>query len=149
MVELSHVTHLPRTPDYVRGLLNLRGHVIPVVDLRAKLGLGQTPDTVDTCVIVSEVTIEGERTRIGALADAVREVTEIDRATMTEPPSLGTLVNADFIGGLARSGDDLVMVLDFDRLFEGEALQLPGNASLTELVEGEAGSGGDRVGAPA
>lgn len=135
VVELSHVTRLPRTPHFIRGLLNLRGHVIPVVDMRAKLGLGTSPDTVDTCVIVTEVTLGGEATVVGALADAVREVTELERASIVPPPNLGTVVRSDFIEGLGRKEEELIMILDFDRLFSGTDLALPTDAdSLTALM---------------
>ena len=137
VVELSHVTHLPRTPSFVRGLLNLRGHVIPVIDLRNKLGLGPTPDTIDTCVIVSEVVFATERTRIGALADCVREVAEVESSTLVPAPTLGTLVRSDFVEGLARQGDDLVMILDFDTLFAGDDLSLPEGAQSLTMLMGE------------
>ena len=119
--ELGNVTRIPRSDPSIRGLLNLRGLVIPVVDLRSMLGFSATEDTIDTCVIVAEVQKGEERTLIGALADAVDEVTEIDRSTLVPPPTLGTQVPADFIQGLARREDGLLMILDLDRLSNSTA----------------------------
>ncbi len=118
VVEFDSVTRVPRSRPYVRGLLNLRGNVLPVVDLRKKLGLGDTAKTVDTCVIVVEVEVEGESIVVGALADAVREVATLpEGGGLDQVPSYGLEVPAEFLHGLVRREHDLVLVLHPDRAF--------------------------------
>src|SRR5512140_2425288 len=78
VLEVTSVTKVPRTPDFMRGVINLRGNVVPVVDMRLKLGLTQTERTVNTCVVIAEVEVDGESTVLGALTDSVQEVIELD-----------------------------------------------------------------------
>lgn len=132
VVEVAPMTRLPGSSDAVRGLLNLRGRVIPVVDLSAQLDLGPTADTVDTCIIVAELQVGEETAIVGALSDAVKEVTEVAPSTLIPPPTLGTLVQPEFIRSLAQVGEDLVVVLDFDRLFQKGDLGLDGPEEAKE-----------------
>ena len=78
MLEYSTVTKVPQTPEFMRGVINLRGSVVPVVDLRLKFGMTETSKTVNTCVIITEVSLDGETTVLGALADSVQEVHEFE-----------------------------------------------------------------------
>lgn len=117
VVEFSHVTKVPKARPYVRGLLNLRGSIIPVVDLRAKLGMEPTHRTVNTCVIVIEVVMAESRLVVGALADSVREVTELPVQTGDDIPNYGLDVPSSFLDGIAQQADRLVLVLEPDNLF--------------------------------
>jgi purine-binding chemotaxis protein CheW len=118
----KNITRIPRTPEYMRGVLNLRGHALPVVDLRQKFGMRKTEMTVDTCVIVIESRDEGETMELGALADSVQEVVELPPESIDPPPRMGTAVDPAFIRGMGRLGERFVIVLDADRVFSTEEL---------------------------
>jgi len=120
VLEFSTVTKVPRTPDFMRGVINLRGNVVPVVDMRLKLGLTQTVRTVDTCVVIAEVEVDGERTILGALADSVQEVVELDGASIVPAPRMGTRIDASVIRGMGRRDEEFVIILDIDRVFSGD-----------------------------
>lgn len=122
VLEVTEITRVPRAPSFVRGVTNLRGSVVPVVDLREKFGLGTTPTTVDTCIVIAEVTIDEERTVIGALADSVQEVVELAKEQIAPPPRMGTRLRTKFIAGMGRRDDTLVMVLNIDEVFSSEEL---------------------------
>ena len=121
MLEFTRATKVPRTPESVRGVINLRGSVVPVVDLRLKLGLGRTETTIDTCVVIVEVEHHQEKLVLGALADSVQEVINLERENIEPPPRMGTRVNTDFIRGIGKRDEQFIMILDLARvLTEGE-----------------------------
>ena len=120
IVEQSAVTRLPKTPVWMRGLINLRGNVLPVIDLKMKLGMGATLETVDTCTIVVEVTLDGELYVVGLLADSVSEVFELAEAQMEAAPQFGTRLSTEFIKGMGRVGQNLIILLDAESVFTGE-----------------------------
>jgi purine-binding chemotaxis protein CheW len=120
VLEFSTVTKVPRTPDFMRGVINLRGSVVPVVDLRLKFGLSQTERTVDTCVIIAEVDIDGEPTVLGVLADSVQEVIELDEANILPAPRMGTRIDTSVIRGMGKRDEEFVIILDIDRVFAGD-----------------------------
>jgi len=122
VLEYSKVTKVPRTPDYMRGVINLRGRVVPVLDLKLRFGMSRTEQTVNTCVIIVEVNMEGEKMIIGALADSVQEVIEMDASVIEPPPKIGTKLNTDFIRGMGKRDEQFVIILDIDRVFSGENL---------------------------
>lgn len=112
IIKLMPITDVPRMPGYVRGVINLRGKVIPVVDLRTKLGLVSIDDTEETCIIVMDVTNDGQSTMTGILVDTVSEVLEIAVEQIEEPPSIGTAIDIDFIMGMGKINDDVKILLD-------------------------------------
>lgn len=122
VLELLRITRIPRMPVFMRGIINVRGHAVPVVDMRLKFDLEATEETVDTCIIIVEVVTDGESSTIGALVDAVNEVAEFTEETIEQPPRMGLAVDASFIQGMARQNDEFVMVLDVDRVFSGEEM---------------------------
>ncbi len=124
VLDLETVTKVPRTPNFMRGVINLRGGVVPVVDMRIKFGMPQAADTVDTCIVVMEVELEGEMTVIGALADSVREVFALNPDQIEPPPSIGTKLNTDFIKGMGKQGEHFIIVLDIDQVFSADELAL-------------------------
>lgn len=115
VLEVPAITRIPRVPDHLLGVINLRGNAASIVDVRRKFGMPPTACTRDTCVIVVEREFEGERLAVGLLADAVREVQEIDPADVLPTPEMGLPVEARFIGGVARQGDAFVLLLDAER----------------------------------
>ena len=141
VLDLSDITKVPRTPDFMRGVINLRGAVVPVVDMRVKFGLPVLEDTVDTCIIVAEVDMDGEITVIGALADSVREVFQIDEAEIEPPPSIGMQLDTEFIRGMGKQGEEFIIILDVNRIFSSEELtRFVEQVALPDPVEGvEAG----------
>jgi len=124
VLDLETVTKVPRTPHFMRGVINLRGRVVPVVDMRIKFGMPQAVDTIDTCIVVMEVDVEGEMTVIGALADSVREVFALNPDQIEPPPSIGTKLNTDFIKGMGKQGEHFIIVLDIDKVFSADELTL-------------------------
>jgi purine-binding chemotaxis protein CheW len=124
VLDLASVTKVPHTPDFMRGVINLRGNVVPVMDMRAKFGLPAVEDTVDTCIVVVEVNFGGEITVIGALADSVQEVFELGNDQIEPPPSIGTRLDTEFIRGMGKKGDRFIIILDIDKVFSVDELTL-------------------------
>ncbi len=123
VLEFTAVTKVPRTPDFMRGVINLRGNVVPVVDMRLKLGLTQTEKTVDTCVVITEVDVDGEKTVLGALADSVQEVIELDAGQIVPPPRMGTRIDTEVIRGMGKRDDHFLIILDIDRVFTADEMR--------------------------
>ncbi|MEO5379153.1 MAG: chemotaxis protein CheW [Magnetococcus sp. DMHC-6] len=123
VLEFAKVTKVPRTPEYMLGVINLRGSVVPVVDMRAKFHLSMQARTVDTCIIIIEVSDEdGERMIIGAMADSVREVFEFSPDQIDPPPKIGVSLRTDFIQGMGKFKDQFIIILDTDKVFSAEDL---------------------------
>jgi len=117
ILEFTSITKVPQTPEFMRGVINLRGSVVPVIDLRLNFGMTSTEQTVNTCIIVVEVSLDGEVIVLGALADSVQEVVEMEPDKIEPAPHLGTKLNTDFIKGMGKINDDFVMILDIDKVF--------------------------------
>jgi purine-binding chemotaxis protein CheW len=117
VLELLPFTKIPRMPDYMKGVINIRGSVVPVVDLRQKFGMPTAEDTVDTSIIVMDVGVGGERITVGCLADSVEEVIDIPPDSVEPAPSFGTKVDTEFIEGIAKRDDQFIIVLDINRVF--------------------------------
>jgi purine-binding chemotaxis protein CheW len=118
VLEFTTVTKVPQTPDYMRGVINLRGGIVPVVDMRLKFGMDETEKAINTCVIITEVELDGgETTVIGALADSVQEVFDMHADDIEPAPRLGTQLNTEFLKGMGKKGDEFVLILDIDRIF--------------------------------
>ena len=124
ILSVISVTSVPQTPDYMLGVINLRGQVVPVIDMRLKLGLSATAETQDTCIIVVEVLVDGEPIVVGALADAVREVLEIKSDDIEPPPRLGTRLKTEFIKGMGKIDEEFLILLDIDKIFNSDELSL-------------------------
>lgn len=117
ILDFVPATKVPKTPDFMRGVINLRGGVVPVVDMKLKFGLEPTEKMVDTCIIVLEVMIDDETTIVGALADSVQEVVELDSAQIEPPPRMGMRFSIDFIRGIGKLNDEFIIILDTDKVF--------------------------------
>lgn len=122
ILEMTTITRVPQTQDFMRGLINLRGSVVPVVDLRLKFGMTATEQTVNTCIIVTEVGVGGETIQIGALADSVKEVSEMEPAQIEAAPHIGTKLDINFIKGMGKQESNFVMILDIDKVFTTDEL---------------------------
>jgi len=122
IVEYEPVTKIPRTPAWVRGVMNLRGSVAPVVDLAIKFG--QTPSEVGklTCVVIVEVELEGEAAVMGVITDAVSRVIDLKPEEIEPPPAFGTRVRVDYVLGMARSGKKFCLLLDTDAVLSADEM---------------------------
>ncbi len=131
IIEYGTVTKVPSTPPSIRGVINLRGSVVPVVDLAAKFGLPESPVTRRTCVIIIEVTLDGDRTMMGVVVDAVGQVMDLAPQDIEATPAFGTRVRLDYLLGLGKVGKRFILILDIDRvlatneLLAAAALQAP------------------------
>jgi purine-binding chemotaxis protein CheW len=123
VLAFTSATKVPRTPDFMRGVINLRGHVVPVIDLRLKFGLARTETTVNTCVVILEVETAGGPIVLGALADSVQEVIELASDQLAPPPRIGTRIDVDYIRGIGRRDDDFIMILDIDRVLTADDIR--------------------------
>lgn len=141
VLDYTDITKVPKMPKFMRGVINLRGGVVPVIDLRLKFGLSITENTVDTCIIIMEITLDGETTLLGALADSVQEVISLDSGQIEPPPKIGTRLNTEFIKGMGKKNDDFIIILDIDRVFSSEELSLVQSVdeSAAEVHEAQAG----------
>ena len=124
VIELVSVTRIPKTPPFMRGVINLRGHAVPVVDLRIKFDMPKVADTVNTCIIIVDVEVEGENCFMGAIVDSVREVFEMTSDQINPPPRMGTSIRADFIRGMGKQNEEFIMILDIGKVFSQEELAL-------------------------
>ena len=111
------ITPVPRSPEYMKGVINLRGMVLPVVDTRLKFGMSETVFTKDTCILILNVVIDGEMISVGGLVDSVQDVLEINDKEVVPPPSIGNKYKAEFINGVIRINDNFIMLLDMDKIF--------------------------------
>src|SRR6201996_7549734 len=122
VLDFTTITKIPRTPDFMSGVINLRGNVVPVVDLRLCFEMSKTVKTVNTCIVVVEVLLDGESTVIGALADSVEEVIDLEPDQIQPAPRIGTQIRTDFIRGMGKRDAQFVMILDIDRVFSADEL---------------------------
>ncbi len=122
ILEVPHITKVPKSPAFMRGVINLRGTVLPVVDTRLKFGMKEISDTVNTCIIVFNINFDGEAMMVGALVDAVQEVFEMDEDNLMPPPSIGGKFKTEFIRGMAKKNEDFVMVLEVDKIFSNDEI---------------------------
>jgi len=119
IIGVMTATKMPRMPAFVRGIINLRGKLIPVIDMRSKFSLPSQEDTAKTCIIVVQVAIENERVTMGICVDAVSEVLNIQQSELEPAPTFGTKLDTDFMLGLGKVGNKVVMLLDIDRVLTG------------------------------
>ena len=132
VLEVSTITRVPTAPDYMRGVVNVRGKAIPVVDLRMRFGLPPAVETVSTRTIVMELLLDGETTVLGGIADSVHEVIELDPSAINPPPRIAMRWKAEFIMGMGRRGDDFIIILDVNAVFASEDLALVEQAAKEE-----------------
>lgn len=124
VLEYTEITRVPRTPEFLRGVINVRGRAVPVVDLRLKFGMTRTVPTVNTCIIISEVELDGESTILGALADSVQEVFDLEPDQIEPAPRLGARINSDFIDGMGKQDEDFIIILNIDKVFSAQELSV-------------------------
>lgn len=125
IIGMMPITSVPRTPTFVKGVINLRGKVIPVMDLRLKFDMGEIPYTDRTCIIVVEIELKDSTVLIGIVVDAVSEVLNIQKEEIEETPAFGTSLNTEYILGMAKMEGGVKILLDIDKvLSQKEVTQL-------------------------
>jgi len=126
IIGYMEVTPVPQTPEFVKGVVNLRGKVIPVINLRSRFGMEETEVTDETCIIVVEVEFvteeESEEIQMGIVVDTVREVEDIPRGNIDEAPNFGGEVDTEYIAGMGKIEENVVILLDIDRVLTDEQL---------------------------
>jgi len=135
VLDFTTITKVPRTPEFMRGVINLRGSVVPVVDIKLKFGMPMTEKTVNTCIIITEVAVDGETTILGALADSVQEVIDLDPDHIEPAPKIGTKLKTEFIKGMGKQGEHFIILLDIDKVFSTEELALVKTDKVEEPAE--------------
>jgi len=126
ILQFEVVTRVPSVPPSIRGVINLRGAVVPVVDLAVKFGMPETAITKRTCILIVEAALGEERTVVGLMADAVREVLELGPEEIEKAPTFGTQVRVDFLLGMGKAGKGFVLLLDLDRVVSAGDRELAG-----------------------
>mgnify|MGYP000896870298 FL=1 len=124
VLDFTAITKIPKTPEYMRGVINLRGSVVPVIDLRLKFGMSRTETKVNTCIIVLEIDMDGETIILGALADSVQEVFDLEPEQIEPAPKFGTKFREEFLKGMGKKDETFIIILDIDKVFSGEELIL-------------------------
>ncbi len=137
VLDFTTITKVPRTPEFMRGVINLRGSVVPVVDMRLKFRMTRTEKTVNTCIIIVEVMVDGESIILGTLADSVQEVLDLDADHIEPAPRIGTKLNTEFIKGMGKRDAHFIIILDIDKVFSTEELALVQAEQATAAVKGE------------
>lgn len=132
ILEMPQITEVPKTPEYMVGVMNLRGTVLPVVDTRTKFGMTPTEITSNTCVLVLEVESKDSMLQIGAMVDSVDEVLEIEAHEIKESPTIGTKYNTDFILGMVQQDESFIMILDMDKVFTTDEIISLQNIDIEE-----------------
>lgn len=122
IIEYDIVTRVPGAPAWVRGVTNLRGSVLPVIDLALKLGLPASAPHRRSCIVVAEVSYQGEKLVLGVLADAIGQVVELSPGEVEPPPAFGAPVRMDYLVGMGRAGKKFILLLDLDRVLSGQEL---------------------------
>jgi purine-binding chemotaxis protein CheW len=117
ILEMSRITKIPKAPEYMKGVINLRGTVLPVVDLRIKFGLPEKETNIDTSIIVLSIDLNGESVLVGTLVDAVKEVLELKTNEIAPSPTIGSKYNSGFIEGMWRIDENFIMILDINKVF--------------------------------
>lgn len=123
IIQMQAITRIPRTPEFVRGVINLRGKVIPVVDLRRKFGLDHLEDTERTCIIVVQIRAQDHLMIMGVIIDEVREVLDIPEASIEDAPAFGASIDTEFILGMGKIGATVKILLDIDKVLSIQEIQ--------------------------
>ncbi len=131
VLDFTEITKIPQTPEFMKGVINLRGGVVPVVDMRLKFGMAETVRTVNTCIIIVEVNVEGETTVLGALVDSVQEVMDLEPGQIEPAPRIGTRLRTEFIRGMGKRDNHFIMILDIDKVFSADELAMVESAGAT------------------
>ena len=124
VLEVDTINKVPKMPSFMCGVINLRGNVVPVVDMSLKFGMPEIEKTVNTCIIIIEISIEKENVMLGAMVDSVKEVMTIDEESIEPPPKIGASLNTDFIRGMGKHNEEFIILLNLNKVFSPSELSL-------------------------
>ena len=122
ILEMTSITRVPKSPDYIKGVINLRGRVLPVIDARLKFGMEEAEYTNTTCIIVMDLEIDRKTIDIGTIVDEVLSVVEIETSQVEPPPNIGTKFNSEFIYGMAKVEEEFIMLIDMQHVLNSEEM---------------------------
>jgi purine-binding chemotaxis protein CheW len=137
ILEMARITEVPKAPDYMKGVINLRGMVLPIIDTRIKFGMPDTEYTNNTCIIVMDLEMEGKTIHIGSIVDEVLSVNEIAKNQIEPPPSIGNKYKSNFISGMAKVEEKFVMLLDMQKILSEEELTEISDTARSNSVQKE------------
>ena len=139
ILEMTPITKVPKAPDYLKGVINLRGAVLPVIDTRIKFGMPETEYTNNTCIIVLDIDVDGESVHVGAIVDSVQAVLEIDNNQIMPLPTLGSRYKSEFIIGMAKVDERFIIILNMDAIFTVDEITsiVDSNQSLDEGTDAQ------------
>ena len=132
IIEYSGLTTVPMMPEFIRGVINLRGSVVPVVDLSVRFGRSVVPVTKRTCIVIIETESEGEKQDVGVVVDSVSEVLEIHRTDVEQAPSFGARIRSDFIQGMGKIAGKFVIILNVNRVLSIDEMAMLGQVGGTK-----------------
>ena len=138
VLDMIAITKVPKSPAFMKGVINVRGTVVPVIDLRIKFGIPVKKTDLETRIIIMDIILDNESTVIGALADSVHEVKDLDPSQIEAPPRLGARWRSDFIKGIGKTDDTFIMILDIDRVFSSDELAFIGEVESAVPLPKEA-----------
>ena len=123
ILEIPGITKVPKAPSFLKGVVNLRGNVLPVIDARIKFGMEPTAMTIDSCIIVLNIDIDDELVMVGALVDSVQEVFELNEEEIKPSPTIGSKYKAEFIHGMIKVDEHFLMLLNIGKVFSADDLE--------------------------
>ncbi len=133
VLDMTTISKVPRSPAFMRGVINVRGSVVPVMDLRTKFGLPLAETTVNTRIVIMEIDMNGKKIVLGAVADSVNDVLELEPNQIEDPPEIGSRWRSDFIKGIGKQDEKFVIILDVDRVFSTDELTVAqGESGIVE-----------------
>jgi len=135
ILEMQRITEVPKAPDFMKGVINLRGSVLPVIDARIKFGFKPLPYSEKTCILVLSIQVENELTEVGAIVDAVLDVLEYPAAEILPPPNLGSRYKTDFVDGVMKLNEKFIMILNMNSVFSTD--DIINLKTKTEAIENE------------
>ena len=138
ILDMTRITKVPKAPDYMKGVINLRGAVLPVIDTRIKFGMADTGYTDNTCIVVMDLQMQGDTIHIGAIVDEVVSVIEIEENQTEPPPAIGNQYKSEFIFGMAKVEGQFIMLLDMQKVLD--------QGELSQIAESSAQPDTSRVG---
>jgi purine-binding chemotaxis protein CheW len=124
ILEMTRITKVPCSPAYLKGVINLRGEVLPVIDLRIRFGMTAAEINPSTCILVMEIMLDNQDVKVGAMVDSVNEVHEIEPDEILPSPGIASKFRSEFIEGMYKNGDGFIMLLDMDKIFTYDELQV-------------------------
>ena len=124
VLDMDTITKVPNAPEFMKGIINVRGSVVPVVDLRVKFGRPEKANTIDTRIIVMEINIDNDMVVLGTISDSVHEVMDINAELIENPPRIGSRWKTEFIKGIGKKDEDFIIILDIERVFSTDELAI-------------------------